>query len=207
MSETSPASPGLGQILGQLEPAAPSRLSTHDASCCRVARAWFEAMARSHHDASGSPPVWVSDRWRWGPVRWPLYWCDAVRRPELDCGALADLAGAAFIAAGQSIWRVQLLERHDPERLAQWRARWAGLPGAPTWIFGQFAYHEAVAALREPELALWDPVDRQWREQDTGDPIAAIRITAPGPKAAGGTAGAVTWRGRAVPLGTWVVEN
>ena len=50
--------------------------------CCDRARAWLVAMGRSHDFASTdglafAGPRWLTERWAWGPTRWPIAWCEA----------------------------------------------------------------------------------------------------------------------------------
>lgn len=61
-----------------------SRFSTHAGSCCRIARQWFECMARAAMRSWGPEPRWITERWKWGPTVWPIHWCEAVTSHELD---------------------------------------------------------------------------------------------------------------------------
>lgn len=178
-----------------------SMLASHEARCCQVAQGWIRAMARSlTHDAIG--PSWVTARWCWGPGRWPLAWCEAVRRTELDCGALAHLAEVALQEAGQTVIRVQLVELHTAEQCEQWAVRWQSVPEAPQWIWGNLVYHEAVGVLAGAELRLWDPTDGRWRgPAGEAGKLRAIRLvrTSEGPE----PPDSLNWTGRTLPIGRW----
>lgn len=69
----------------------------HHGACCDRARGWIVAMARSHDFAATdgldyTAPRWLTRRWRWGPTRWPIAWCEAVRAEAIDCGVFAAFA-------------------------------------------------------------------------------------------------------------------
>lgn len=147
-------------------------------------------------------PRWIAERWRWGPGRWPTTWCEAVRGTELDCGALAHLAEVALHEAGQSVVRVQLIERHSVEQCAHWAARWRSVPEAPQWIWGNLDYHEAVGVLSREELRLWDPTDGSWRNPaDEAGKLRAIRLVraSEGPE----PPDFLNWAGRTLQSGRW----
>lgn len=178
-----------------------SLLVGHEANCCQLAQSWFRGMARSLADEAVGPR-WITARWCWGPGRWPLAWCEAVQRIELDCGALAHFAEVAFQEAGQSVIRLQLVETHTTEQCAQWTARWQSVPEAPPWIWGNLVYHEAVGVLSGGQLRLWDSTDGRWRDPaDEAGKLRAIRLvrTSEGPK----PPESLNWAGRALPIGRW----
>jgi hypothetical protein len=178
-----------------------STLSNHEARCCQAAQGWIGAMARSlAHGAVG--PSWVTARWRWGPGSWPLAWCEAVRRTELDCGALAHLAEAALQETGRSVVRVQLIESHSAEQCEQWAVRWQSVPEAPPWIWGSLVYHEAAGVLSGEELRLWDPTDGRWRDPaGEAGKLRAIRLV----RASEGSEppDSLNWAGQTLQRGRW----
>lgn len=191
----------LERLLTDLADRPASTLANHGARCCQVAQGWFGTMARSlAHEAHG--PTWISERWRWGPGRWPLHWCEAVRQTELDCGALAHLAEAALQEVGQSVIRVQLIESHSTEQCEQWAARWQYVPEAPQWIWGNLVYHEAVGVLAGAELRLWDSTDGRWRDPaGEAGKLRAIRLV--GEHEGAKPPDALNWAGRTLPMGRW----
>src|SRR5207244_4063127 len=93
---------------------APSQFGDHGAVCCAVARGWLTAMDRSCSFRSGGwhPPAWLRARYSWGPVRWPVYWCEVPAADTLDCGSLAALATELFRRRGEKAASVQLILRY-----------------------------------------------------------------------------------------------
>ena len=179
----------------------PSNLSAHEGDCCRTARLWFLAMDRSLWRGEGGP-TWITNRYPWGPGRWPLHWCEAVKAEELDCGAHQALTMEAFRARGVRVVPVQLIQIQEGHNLGHFQARWEDGGGSPAWVSSGSAYHEAVATIIQGTAEVWDGTVNAWLSPDhvrgvRG--IAGIRIG--GPDASGEV---VCWRGLDVPLGEWV---
>ncbi len=183
----------LEAVLRGLEKRPVSVLMMHPGRCCEVARAWFRTLARSVVAVHPGPPMWIRERWEWGPTSWPVYWCDLAKRDKLDCGALAALAREACLAVGNEVRAVQLLERFDTTTIENWRTLWGA--EAEQWTFGDLVYHEAVALLAVPQAArpeeearaplvkvrIWDPTDLHWVEGNstTGlGSLVALRVCA-----------------------------
>ena len=87
--------------------ATPSTLIDHGA-CCARARDWLVATSRSMDFASTdgfmlSAPRWLTHRFGWGPTRWPISWCEAVRQKTIDCGIFAAFAREIFSAKGLAV--------------------------------------------------------------------------------------------------------
>ena len=209
---SSRSAPGADNLLHDLDRALtalagrpPSRLSLHAARCCRDARGWFEAMARSHASRGANEPVWITARWSWGPNPWPLCWCEALEATELDCGALAELAEAALKATGAEVCRVQLVESSHAEQVAHWQARWEEVRGAEPWIWGSLVYHEAVGVLDGATLRVWDPTEGAWRTLTRGAATGrtvAIRLVSDS-AAEVQTPHLLGWDGVELPIGRW----
>jgi hypothetical protein len=159
-------------LIARLEDQPVSRLSDHGAPCCATARAWYLAMARAAARSGGPEPRWTLECWRWGPVVWPLAWCQAIQRSDLDCGALAHLVAEAFRQDGRDVVRVQILRRESAERCEHWAARWAAVPGAPAWIWGGIVYHEEVGVVDGAAVRLWNPTQGAWHESSHGGATA-----------------------------------
>jgi hypothetical protein len=181
---------------------APSVLASHDAECCRGARAWFLAMDRSLWRGVGAPG-WIRRHYEWGPTRWPLHWCEAVGAKALCCGAQAALSVEAFRARGMDAVPVQLVQRYEAHHLPHWHSRWTEGGANPAWAGAADAdvYHEAVAVLDGDRARIWNPTAAAWAEPGAAGGyggIVAIRIG--GPRPAGRT---VAWGGAALPLGEW----
>lgn len=143
----------------------PSHILDHGKECCTAAREWFVALDKSFLAYSSilSGPRWIRLRWSWGPVRWPLYWCQIPTSKALDCGALAALARTAFESRGLVTFPVQLIEWFSAQDVCHWRRKWQIVSRSPDWISGNLAYHEACAVVvRESRIKIWDPTDSCW---------------------------------------------
>ena len=197
---------GLGDVLRSLEHQPVSTFLDHDAPCCRQARAWFSVMSRNADRQSAAEPAPVTRRWQWGPCAWPLWWCQAVRAPELDCGGLAHLAHVSLQESGHHVVRIQLVQRIAAGRTEHWAARWSALPGMPTWIWDDLTYHETVGVLTGSSLRLWDPVEHCWRSRTTPTElsrIVAIRVMPVGSLATRAPLVTVVWQTQALELQRW----
>jgi hypothetical protein len=194
------------RILRRLESRLPSRLSSHPGPCCRAAKAWFTALVSSSSPRD-EPPSWLSVRWRWGPSSWPLHWCEAVRAPRLDCGALAALARSAWEVLGYAALPVQMVERFNAAAGENWRSLWERSSVEVEWVWDDLVYHEAVAILGPRGLLLWDPTDRCWiesRARNGYGSAVAIRVDRPAiPGVSWGDR--VAWRSGSLPLGEWQI--
>ena len=162
----------------------PSRISNHGRMCCELAREWITATDYSTlsgaHMMSG--PRWLRDRFQWGPSSYPLYWCEAVRKKTLDCGALAALAHEIFTIRGIKSYRVQLVQRYSRDATEQWSNSWTG-DGVPTqWLNNDIIYHEGCAtSVGDNEIKVWDASSGCWIDAKTGDgygSLLAIKVNA-----------------------------
>lgn len=141
----------------------PSCLSHHGAPCCALAIEWLRTMDFAQLNGAGlrSGPRWLREKYKWGPTAWPLYWCDAVKRETLDCGAHSALAQVAFEARGITCLRAQLVQRYNLEAVGQWRAAWA--EASDHWLGDDFIYHEANALLLDRDsVKIWDGSASCW---------------------------------------------
>lgn len=200
-----PGQIALKDVLEMVADRPPTVLLFHDGSCCRAAKSWFVSMARSEHDRTGVPPLWIRERWRWGPAEWPIYWCQALESDRLDCGGLAALSRTAIEATGGATLPLQLIELFDSSTLLSWADSWRDAK-IVAWIWGEYVYHEAVALLNGPNVTLWDTTTNCWLERKVTPGyagLAALRIW-PRVNADGFIdPPAVNWRGRNLPLGVW----
>jgi hypothetical protein len=179
---------------------APSALASHDADCCRSARAWFLAMNRSLWRGQGAPS-WIGRHYAWGPTCWPLHWCDAVGAKELCCGAQAALGVEAFRDRGVDAVPVQLVQRFGEHDSAHWRGKWVAGGASAAWLGEGLVYHEACAVLDGDRARVWDPTASMWASPDEVEgygSIAAIRIGGRVP-----TGRTVSWGDAELPLGEW----
>jgi len=203
----------VARALEALEHQPPSQLADHGCDCCRGARGWFQATARAMACLDSATPRWIRERWQWGPQEWPLWWCQAVERDQIDCGAFAALTREAFAATGQRTVSVQLIERFDARTVDNWMARWSG-EAHTSWLFGKFCYHEAVGLVtvlqinsHRQSLRIWDPVDTCWvehRHVAGYGSVVACRVL-PASPACRDEAAEYDWRGHMLQVGCWHV--
>ena len=181
----------------------PSQISHHGRICCEIAREWVTATDYSSlnggHIMSG--PRWLRHRFQWGPSSYPLFWCEAVRKNTLDCGALAALAHEVFTIRGVRAYRVQLVQRYSRVATEQWSNSWAG-DGVPTqWLNKDLIYHEGcAAAVNDNEIKVWDASAGSWIDPKASDgygALLALKVNA------GSDAGALTWGKFILEPNTW----
>jgi hypothetical protein len=159
-----------------------STLSHHGAACCRVAREWVVATdyAQLGGESLLAGPRWIRHRYPWGPSRWPLHWCEAVRRKTLDCGALAALAHEVFLARGVRSFPAQFVEQFTEDATRDWRSRWSDEQTPADWIKEDLIYHEGCAVVTAgQEIKVWDPTAAWWvntRQFGGYHGVLAVRI-------------------------------
>jgi hypothetical protein len=142
-----------------------SGLTHHGRRCCQIAREWIFSM--DHSQLNGSNPLtgprWLRNKFKWGPSKWPLPWCEAVEMEQLDCGALAALAHELFTARGVKSYPAQFIQQYSEDSTRQWCANW-GCEGVPVhWVKEDLIYHEACAVVvRGNEIKIWDPTASWW---------------------------------------------
>lgn len=166
----------------------PSQISHHGRPCCEIAREWVTATDYSEL-GGGSPltgPRWLRQRFSWGASPFPIYWCEAVRKEMLDCGALAALAHEVFAVRGVKSFRVQLVQRFSRVATNQWSRSWSENGDAQLrWIDRDLIYHEGCAITSDGrEIKVWDASAGWWVDpRGTGDgygSLLAIRLTTTG---------------------------
>jgi hypothetical protein len=142
----------------------------HHGPCCDRARAWLIAMGRSYDFSSTdglslAGPRWITQRWTWGPTRWPIAWCEAVKADVIDCGVFGAFGLELFRAKGIEAYPGQLLRTCAEERISHWRRKWEAIPTAFNWIGAQVVYHEVnVIHVGEGEAHVYDPTEGFWLE-------------------------------------------
>ena len=162
-----------------------STLSHHGADCCEIAREWVLAMdfAQLNGGDRLSGPRWLRQRYDWGPAGWPLFWCDAVERKVLDCGALAALAHEAFAARGVTSYPAQFVQQYSAEATGQWRDKWGTESVSDHWIDDDVIYHEGNALLvGGDEIKLWDASAGWWinpRQAGGYGALLSVRVWTP----------------------------
>lgn len=142
----------------------PSTILHHQEDCCRTALAWLHGVDASHcyHRTQWYPPTWIRKKYNWGPIQWPIYWCDLPNAEQLDCGALAALAVNLYQLRQKSAVSVQMALHYPTHATEQWRNMWERQGVNASWISGEYCYHEACGILEGQELLLWDPTESRW---------------------------------------------
>lgn len=163
----------------------PSNISHHGKICCEIAREWITAT-----DFSGmaggdvlSGPRWLRQTFKWGGSTYPIFWCEAVRRKKLDCGALAAMAHEVFAARGVKSLRGQLVQRFSRAATEAWRQEWRESGASMKWVDNDLIYHEGCAVVaRRNEIKVWDASAGWWIDPRIGDgygSLLAIRLAGP----------------------------
>jgi hypothetical protein len=163
----------------------PSQISHHGRMCCEISREWITATDFSQISGGNifTGPRWLRQKFNWGASAFPIFWCEAVRKKTLDCGALAALAHEVFINRGVKSFRVQLIQRFSEVATTQWSSSWRNDGDAQLrWIENDLIYHEGSAILvRENEIKVWDASAGWWIDPKPGDgygALLAIRLSA-----------------------------
>ena len=168
----------LAKVLSYLSK--PSRISDHGTSCCTNAKRWLRAFDRSaaFSDGNWRPPTWVRERYSWGPLRWPIAWCQIPDSEVLDCGGLAGIATEVFRMRRESASQIQLVLRYSPLVAAGWRVMWEHAGESGDWVRGGLCYHEATAVARAGRVSIWDPTENRWIEPDVATTASASGVVA-----------------------------
>lgn len=160
-----------------------SEISHHGKLCCEIAREWITATDSSElggaHVSTG--PRWLRQKFKWGASLFPIFWCEAVRKKTLDCGALAALAFETFKTRGVPTYRVQMVQRFSQTATSQWENSW-NLNGEPlAWTNEDLIYHEGCAiAVKDNEIKIWDASAGWWLDPGTKDgygSLLAVRLS------------------------------
>ncbi len=136
--------------------------------CCEEAKAWLKSTGRSYDarlqkKSSVQAPRWLSDRYRWGPTRWPAAWCELVRAEEIDCGAFSAMARLLFRDQGCEAYAAQVLRPGMMTCTSHWSERWGRVPGAFPWIGEGIVYHEVcLVRTAEGQTGVFDPAEGYW---------------------------------------------
>lgn len=182
-----------------------SEISHHGSMCCDIAREWVTGTDASEL-GGGSPftgPRWLRQKFTWGASTFPIFWCEAVRKTTLDCGALAALAVEIFIARRVKTYRVQMVQRFSEMSTSQWFSSWNIGEPLP-WTSGDLIYHEGCAIdVGDGEIKVWDASAGWWidpKAKDGYGSLLALRISQFGLD----PATSFTWGTRTVPAFEWI---
>lgn len=161
-----------------------SEISHHGKMCCEIAREWIISTDFSELGGASiyTGPRWLRQRFNWGASSFPIYWCEAVRKKTLDCGALAALASEVFKARGVKTYRVQMVQRFSETSTNQWSSSWHNSDEQLRWMNDDLIYHEGCAVLvGDDEIKIWDASAGWWvdpKSKDGYGALLAIRLSA-----------------------------
>ena len=137
----------------------PSVISHHGTTCSRPPREWL--IAKDFSALSGQSkttgPRWLRQMFKWGASEFPIFWCEAIDKTTLDCGALAALTYELFSARGVPCHRVQMVQRFSRLSSIQWANSWGDGDSALPWTNGQLIYHEGCAIDHGGEIKVLGP--------------------------------------------------
>jgi hypothetical protein len=160
-----------------------STISHHGKLCCASAREWVTSTDFSALGGSSilTGPRWIRQRFKWGSSKFPIYWCQAVEKDTLDCGALAAIAYEVFESRGVTAYRIQMVQRFSELSTFQWAHSWENGQQLP-WTKADLIYHEGCAIATDGELKVWDASAGWWidsRARDGYGSLLALRLSAP----------------------------
>jgi hypothetical protein len=161
-----------------------SEISHHGGMCCEIAREWITSTDFSERGGASiyTGPRWLRQKFYWGASSFPIFWCEAVRKKTLDCGALAALAAEIFIARGVKTFRVQMVQRYSEASTSQWSNSWNDTDEQLRWMNDDLIYHEGCAIVTgDGEIKIWDASAGWWvdpRSKDGYGALLAIRLSA-----------------------------
>lgn len=147
---------------------------THHGACCDLAKSWLHAMHRSlvfsrTDRQSVQAPGWLRRHYKWGPVQWPLIWCEAVNLKTIDCGVFAAFAREILeraVMSDQEVFPAQIILDQPATYTSQWTGKWEPIVKEVSWIGDRHVYHE-VCAVTEPgsyRIRIYDPTEGVWIE-------------------------------------------
>lgn len=145
----------------------PSVISHHGKMCCEIAREWITTTDFSELGGGSvfTGQRWLQQKFKWGCSVFPIFWCEAVRRKNLDCGALAAMTHEIYNARGVKNYRVQMVQKFSLDATNQWTANWADENALTPWIENDLIYHEGGAIILDNnEIKIWDSSAGWWIE-------------------------------------------
>ncbi|MDQ6861779.1 MAG: hypothetical protein M3032_11570 [Verrucomicrobiota bacterium] len=141
-----------------------SCISHHGEACCEIAREWMLGFDFSQLNGGNplSGPRWLRKNFKWGPSKWPIHWCEAVREKTLDCGALAALSNELFLSRGVQSFPAQFILEFNDVSTRHWKETWGAAGSCAPWISEGLIYHEGCAIAVDDEVKLWDATATWW---------------------------------------------
>jgi len=157
-----------------------SKIAHHGAACCDISREWIIGtdFSQLHAGNALTGPRWLRKNFKWGPSKWPLHWCEAVREKTLDCGALAALSHELFLARGVRSFPAQFILQFNDVSTRHWRETWNAAGSCAPWLSEGLIYHEGCAVVvGEEEIKLWDATATWWINPKQFGGYAALLAT------------------------------
>jgi hypothetical protein len=155
----------------------PSQISHHGKFCCEIAREWLTSTDHSelNGDTIYTGPRWLRHKFKWGASTFPIYWCEAVRKETLDCGALAAMAHEVFMARGVKAYRVQLVQKFSEVAVNQWSNSWRINNEPLAWVNDDLIYHEGCAIeTADKKIKVWDASAGWWVDSKPAQGYGAV---------------------------------
>jgi len=187
---SSPATARLGaqekEVFAKWRHWSASEISHHGKICCEIAKEWLIStdMSELRDQSALTGPRWVRRVFEWGPSRFPINWCEVVRKKTLDCGALAALTHEIFTARGLKSVRVQMVQRFSETATRQWTDSWGDENVPLRWTDKDLIYHEGCAILTgATEVKVWDSSAGWWVDPNQGNgygSLLAVRLSSRG---------------------------
>jgi hypothetical protein len=160
-----------------------SEISHHGKLCCDIAREWVTSNDFSELNGASilTGPRWLRQKFSWGASSFPIYWCEAVQKKTLDCGALAALSYEVFRSRGIKALRVQMVQRFSEVSTFQWANSWSDGSAPLKWTKNDLIYHEGCAiVVANNDIKIWDSSTGWWIDPKTSDgygSLLALRIS------------------------------
>jgi hypothetical protein len=160
----------------------PSQISNHGSRCCADALAWIDMIDEVDHVLVDSkmPSRRFHQLFEWGPLNWPVHWCEIVSQSHIDCGGFAALYQYLFHKNGYKCARLQVVEAAQQSQIGHWREIWSSYPNADcSWLSEEgCVYHEALVVYFDSEYLFFDPTDyaELGTQLSSGGDVLSIRL-------------------------------
>lgn len=186
-----------------------SEISHHGDLCCDIAREWVTSNDFSELNGASvlTGPRWLRQKFSWGASAFPIFWCEAVQKKILDCGALAALSHEVFRSRGVKALRVQMVQRFSEVSTFQWTNSWSDGKAPLKWTKNDLIYHEGCAILLpNKEIKMWDASAGWWidsKSQNGYGSLIAVRLSSLSPI----TETHLSWGDHLLPVYQWTKLN
>jgi hypothetical protein len=116
-------------------------------------------------------PLWLKRHFKWGPVQWPISWCEAVQKKTIDCGVFAAFAQEIFrrsidksCQTNLEVFPAQIILDQPQTFIEQWTTKWSPIFRDFNWIGQGQVYHEVCALVdsNNDSVRIFDPTEGVW---------------------------------------------